>query len=84
MQNQLRIRNCCLRVHERGAIKNPSKRLILELWQANNVLASLSCTLFSDFSSQCVGVSRTEFSLMVVTIVAVVGEKPEKEIAIFQ
>ena len=53
--------------------------MILEfVWQANSVLASLNCTLFSDFSSQCVGASRTEFSLMVVTIVAVVGEKPEK------
>ena len=38
--------------------------------------------LFPDFSPQCVGVSRTEFSLMVVTIVAVVGEKPENEIEI--
>ena len=47
-----------------------------------NSAASLNCTLFSDFSSQCVGVSRTEFSLMVVTIVAVVGEKPENEIEI--
>ena len=74
-----------MRVLERGAIKKPSKRLILEFaWRANSVVASLNCTLFSDFSSQFVGASRTEFSLMVVIIVAVVGEKPEKGIAIFQ